>query len=65
MTDVQIGDSVVRDCVAIAGVDPRQTLRLRGEVVWIHPDRRFHLVRFHAPGGDLLECFAGVKRWPA
>lgn len=62
MNRVQVGDRVVRDCTAISGVDPRQTIRLRGTVVWIHPKGRFHLVRFLTPGGPLLECFQGVRR---
>jgi len=63
MTEVQVGDRVVRSCVAIAGLDPRRPLRLRGTVVWIHPKGRYHMVEFKTPGGPLLECFQGLRKW--
>lgn len=60
MSTVHVGSAVVRKPVTLTGLDPKQTLRMRGRVVWVHPAGRFHVVEFMTPGGPLRECFMGV-----
>lgn len=57
MSPVQVGDEVARRPVTLTGLDPKQTLRMRGQVVWVHPLERFHVVEFMTPGGPLRESF--------
>lgn len=62
MSAVQVGDAVVREPVTITGLDSKKTQRMRGTVVWVHPEGRFHVVAFQTGGGALRECFWGVER---
>ena len=57
MSPVQVGDEVARRPVTLTGLDPKQTLRMRGQVVWVHPAGRFYVVEFETPGGPLRESF--------
>lgn len=57
MSPVQVGDEVARRPVTLTGLDTKQTLRMRGQVVWVHPAGRFHVVEFETPGGPLRESF--------
>lgn len=34
---------------------------VKGEVVYIHPKGRYHVVRFDFPGGSFRESFTGVN----
>ena len=34
---------------------------VKGEVVYIHPKGRYHVVRFDFPGGSFRESFTGVE----
>lgn len=34
-----------------------QEMKLKGVVIWIHPDKRFYRVRFDQPGGSCTESY--------
>lgn len=54
---VKIGDKVQRQCVKINGDSQKF---LTGRVVYIHPEYRYHTVRFEVPGGTIDESYQGV-----
>lgn len=59
---VQLGERVRRipstiTCTIDKGQWPRE-----GEVVYIHPEGRFHVVEFQTMGGPVRESFAGMLR---
>lgn len=33
---------------------------MKGEIVYIHPQGRYHVVEFDTPGGKIRESFLGV-----
>lgn len=62
---LKVGDRVSRVCVTLTGQDgfnAKESARLMGRVVWIHPQGRFHVVEFQLGGGIVRECFLGVER---
>lgn len=61
MNEVHLGDTVTRP-LTVSTRDSDRPLLMRGTVVWIHPALRYHMVRFHTAGGDLVECYSGVRK---
>lgn len=63
---VQVGDSVVRKPVTFSRYDEDQKKHtqaaMRGKVVYVHPQGRFHTVEFMTGGGAIRESFQGVER---
>lgn len=61
---VQIGDSVVRKPVTFSRYDEdlkkHTQAAMRGKVVYVHPQGRFHTVEFMTAGGPIRESFKGV-----
>lgn len=61
---MKLGDKVtrwpetIRDPLAEKG-KPRTSMC--GNVVYIHPQGRYHTVEFELPGGRVRESFLGVK----
>lgn len=63
---VQIGDSVVRKPVTFSRYDEDQKKHtqaaMRGKIVYVHPQGRFHTVEFMTGGGPIRESFQGAER---
>lgn len=63
---VQVGDTVVRMPVTFSRYDEDQKKHtqaaMRGKVVYVHPQGRFHTVEFMTGGGPIRESFQGVER---
>lgn len=60
---VRIGDRVTRVPETFGQLDDKSNKTkapMKGTVVWVHPQERFHVVEFDAPGGKIRESFAGV-----
>lgn len=61
MSAVHIGQTVVREPVSLSKEGGKKPQRMRGSVVWIHPEGRFHVVSFPTNGGPVMESFVGVN----
>lgn len=60
---VQLGEVVVRRPVTFFGreeIGRSAKRRLKGRVVYIHPQGRYHTVEFDLPGGRARESFRGT-----
>lgn len=61
---VKVGDWVTRRPISFTDYSETRTKKARemtGQVVYIHPKGRFHLVEFRAGNNTLRECFFGVR----
>ena len=58
---MKIGDKVQRRPVTFGGLEGKNGLRqgFTGEVVYIHPEGRYHMVEFPVRSGKIRECFSG------
>lgn len=63
---LKIGDKVRRTPITFGEEDAPQHMgqhraqrkkSYTGRIVYIHPDRRFHIVEFSVPGGTIRESF--------
>ena len=63
---VQIGDTVVRKPETFDRYDEKlrkyDKAPMRGKVVYVHPEGRYHTVEFMTAGGPVRESFQGVER---
>lgn len=64
--DVKIGQTVIRVPQTFADYDPQALKKhaakpMRGRVVYIHPQGRYHTVAFETRGGEILESFLGTS----
>ena len=63
---VQIGDKVVRNPVSFSRYDEKLKKHIsgpmRGKVVYVHKEGRYHTVEFMTAGGPIRESFQGVER---
>ena len=62
---VRVGDKVRRMSEILSQQDEEKRSVRRpmvGKVTYVHPKRRFHVVKFELPRGGLVrECFQGVE----
>ena len=56
---LEVGDTVQRRPVSFSDSDAKNARLLRGTVVWVHPDGRFHVVEFEM---GVRESFMGVQK---
>ena len=56
---LKVGDTVQRRPISFSDSDAKNARLLRGTVVYIHPDSRFHVVEFEK---GIRESFMGVQR---
>ena len=60
---VRVGDKVQREPVSLSSrwEDNKKKTMLTGQVVYVHPRGRYHMVEFATKrGGVVRECFPGV-----
>ena len=61
---MKLGDHVTRTPVTLGEYDPSVEVPpcypLTGQVEYIHPSGRYHVVAFPVPGGIVRESFPGV-----
>lgn len=64
---MRVGDKVTRLPVTIEypvitdrGIIKSERRTVCGMVIYIHPERRYHVVEFDMPGGPVRESFMGV-----
>lgn len=58
---VRVGDLVIRCPVSFSDTEAKHAGPMRGRVVYVHPQGRFHVVEFALRGGPVRESFAGVS----
>lgn len=61
---MEIGDKVIRTPITFTdpekgGRNEPQHKPMKGTVVYIHPEGRYHTVEFELPGGKVRENFTG------
>ncbi len=56
---VRVGDTVTRCPVSFSDTEDKQSGPLKGKVVYVHPEGRFHVVEF---GSGVREGFPGAAR---
>ena len=66
---VKIGDTVTRKPVTFLPGNDDELVRgkndevlLRGKVVYVHPEGRYHTVEFMTAGGPIRESFQGAEK---
>lgn len=63
---VKIGDIVVREPVTVEQYDEdlkkHTKAAMRGKVVYVHPEGRYHTVEFMTAGGAIRESFQGAEK---
>ena len=57
---VKVGDRVTRRPVSFSDPTDKTARRMTGEVVYVHPQGRFHVVRFGEGARSVRESFPGV-----
>lgn len=57
---VQVGDTVTRTPITIADKSFGSARPMRGRVIWVHSEGRFHVVEFGEGKRTFRESFAGV-----
>lgn len=62
---MKLGDRVIRTPQTLGEYDPSvetpALYPLTGQVEYIHPAGRYHVVAFPTPGGTVRESFPGVR----
>lgn len=59
---ITLGERVRRKAITMCGTDCKSPRVIEGNVVYIHPKGRFHVVEFTTRGGAIRESFAGIMR---
>ena len=57
---VEVGDSVLRHPIIFSdSTDKSKRKMIRGTVIYVHPKKRYHVVEFGFPRGNIRESFHG------
>ncbi len=59
---VHMGERVHRLAISMSGTDSKRPMPMEGQVVYIHPKGRFHVVEFLTRGGPVRESFTGIMK---
>ena len=59
---ITLGERVRRKAITMCGTDCKSPRVIEGNVVYIHPKGRFHVVEFTTRGGPVRESFAGITK---
>lgn len=59
---VQVGEMVTRQPISFSDSAAKNAAEMRGRVVWVHPQGRYHTVEFGAGRTVVRESFLGAKR---
>lgn len=57
---VAIGDIVTRTPITFSGFGNKDSLPMKGTVIYVHPKGRFHVVEFPGKLAAVREAFFGV-----
>ena len=57
---VTIGDIVTRTPITFSGFGNKDSLPMKGTVIYVHPKGRFHVVEFPGKLAAVREAFFGV-----